>query len=535
MTHSHTQQTINEALKPWKSIFLPTKLSDTVSSFMKGFLAICIVASISLFSYSTLLTRPRWLSHSDPTFIHSDHTPKLGKVDTFIHSNHAKKLRKLDTFIQSDHAKKLRKLGDQEQTKTNISHIMFCLSGSAKTWNNRRHYTEQWWKPNTTRGFVFLDKKPNPNWLDNTSPLYIVSEDTSRFKYTSPYGSRSAVRIARVVKECFEMGLENVRWFVMGDDDTVFFVENLVAVLGKYDHNEMYYVGGNSESVEQDLIHSYSMAYGGGGFAVSYPLVAELVRILDGCVDRYAALYGSDQKIGGCMSEIGVVVTKELGFHQVDVRGDPYGLLAAHPVAPLVSLHHLDYVQALFPGLTQIDSLKKLIQVYNLDPGRILQQSFCYDLSRNWSISVSWGYTVQLYPTLVLAKELETPFQTFVSWRSWSQEPFTFNTRVMSSDPCERPVIYFLDQVEEVEMGQTRTTYKRFLGESRKECGQEDYVPVLSVEFVTVLAATFQPDMWKKAPRRQCCETVNSTIDGVDGVVYVRVRGCNRWETVTPP
>lgn len=103
----------------------------------------------------------------------------------------------------------------------------------------------------------------------------------------------------------------------MGDDDTVFFVENLVTVLGKYDHNEMHYIGGNSESVEQDVIHSYTMAYGGGGFAISYPLAAELVRVLDGCIDRYASFYGSDQKIGGCMSEIGVPVTKELGFHQV--------------------------------------------------------------------------------------------------------------------------------------------------------------------------------------------------------------------------
>lgn len=103
----------------------------------------------------------------------------------------------------------------------------------------------------------------------------------------------------------------------MGDDDTVFFVENLVTVLGKYDHNEMYYIGGNSESVEQDVIHSYTMAYGGGGFAISYPLAVELVRVLDGCIDRYASFYGSDQKIGGCMSEIGVPVTKEPGFHQV--------------------------------------------------------------------------------------------------------------------------------------------------------------------------------------------------------------------------
>ncbi|EAZ16907.1 hypothetical protein OsJ_32386 [Oryza sativa Japonica Group] len=35
-----------------------------------------------------------------------------------------------------------------------------------------------------------------------------------------------------------------------GDNDTVFFPDNLVAVLNKYDHAEMYYVGAPSESVE---------------------------------------------------------------------------------------------------------------------------------------------------------------------------------------------------------------------------------------------------------------------------------------------
>lgn len=106
----------------------------------------------------------------------------------------------------------------------------------------------------------------------------------------------------------------------MGDDDTVFFVENLVSVLGKYDHTQMYYIGSNSESVEQDLIHSYATAYGGGGYAISYPLAAELVRILDGCVDRYDSLYGGDQKVQACVSEIGVPLTNEHGFHQVSLR-----------------------------------------------------------------------------------------------------------------------------------------------------------------------------------------------------------------------
>lgn len=141
-----------------------------------------------------------------------------------------------------------------------------------------------------------------------------------------------AVRIARVVKESFELGFKNVTWFVMGDDDTVFFTENLVTVLAKYDHNQMYNIGGNSESVEQDVICSYSMAYGGGGFAISYPLAAELVKILDDCINRYHYLYASDQKVGGCMDEIGIPLTKELGFHQVYIclkshlKLDPFNL-----------------------------------------------------------------------------------------------------------------------------------------------------------------------------------------------------------------
>lgn len=121
-------------------------------------------------------------------------------------------------------------------------------------------------------------------------------------------------------------------------------------------------------------------------------------------------------------------------------RGDPYGLLAAHPVAPLVSLHHIDAVSPMFPSHTHLDSLKSLFRAYQVDPARILQQSFCYDHRRNWSISVSWGYTAQLYPWLVPAHILDTPLQTFQTWRSRSQGPFTFDTRQVTSDPCEQPV-----------------------------------------------------------------------------------------------
>ncbi|XP_043700833.1 uncharacterized protein LOC122651493 [Telopea speciosissima] len=519
MSPQSHRETSQDPFKSWK-IFTSKadRNGEILTLLMKGALLVFFFASIYFVFFSAFSNQTRWFRCPECDGIIRNYG-RRGEIPVIFN--------------------------DQDHETTNISHIQFGIGGSVKSWKDRRHYSELWWKPNITRGFVWLDQPwpENETWPE-ASPPYQVSEDSSRFKYTSWYGTRSAVRIARIVLESFRLGLENVRWFVMGDDDTVFFVENLVTVLSKYDHRQMYYIGGNSESVEQDVIHSYGMAYGGGGFAISYPLAAELVRVLDGCIDRYASFYGSDQRIQACLTEIGVPVTKELGFHQVDIRGDPYGLLAAHPVAPLVSLHHLDYVKPLFPaekpteavkGRSQVESMRKLRDAYEMDPGRTLQQSICYDLERNWSLSIGWGYTAQLYPSLLTAKELQTTLQTFQTWRSWSNEPFTFNTRRLSSDPCDRPIFYFFDQVQvevEVEVeyvGRTLTTYKRFVPEPNKDCDNPQYVPLLAVQSIKVSAPRLNPDHWKKAPRRQCCEIVE-----VGSVVEARIRSCHQGESVTP-
>eukprot|EP00257_Ricinus_communis_P026606 XP_025014020.1 uncharacterized protein LOC8274863 [Ricinus communis] len=277
---------------------------------------------------------------------------------------------------------------------TNISHILFCVGGSATTWKTRSRYSSLWWNSNKTRGSVWLDESPSVKPESEMPSLQyrISNPEWKKFKFSS---SRSAVRIARIINDSFKLRLRNVRWFVMGDDDTVYYTENLVSVLAKYDHNQMWYIGGNSESVEQDVMHSYDMAFGGGGFAISYPLAEKLVNILDDCLDRYYYFYGSDQRIWACISEIGVPLTREVGFHQFDIRGSAYGILAAHPPAPLVSLHHLDNVDTLFPNKNQLDSLKSLNSAYQIDPPRILQQAVCEDYSRNGRYH-SMGLHIQL-------------------------------------------------------------------------------------------------------------------------------------------
>lgn len=269
-------ETSYDLFRASKFFAFPEKPADLLVLLLRLGLAVCLIASVSLALYSAFSTPSQW---------------RLPDRSS-------------------------RYVSDEKAGPTNISHLLFGIAGTVKTWRERSRYSELWWNPNTTRGFVWLEEEPGDSVSrqGGISVPYRISEDWSQFKYTS---SQSAVRISRIVIESFRLGLPNVRWFVMGDDDTVFFRENLVSVLGSYDHNQMYYIGENSESAEQDALHAYDMAFGGGGFAISYPLAAQLVKVFDGCLDRYYNFYGSDQRVWACVGEIGVSLTKQSGFHQV--------------------------------------------------------------------------------------------------------------------------------------------------------------------------------------------------------------------------
>lgn len=149
---------------------------------------------------------------------------------------------------------------------TNVSHIKFVLVGSLKTWKQRRAYTEAWWRPNENRGNIFLDSPPSEEFLPwpETSPHLQVNEDATKLAVYPKLANPIEARIFRSVLDSFRLGdNKNVRWFVIADDDTLFFVDNLVEVLAKYDHAKHYYIGMYSEAVISNFPFSFDMAYGG--------------------------------------------------------------------------------------------------------------------------------------------------------------------------------------------------------------------------------------------------------------------------------
>ncbi|KAL4569772.1 hypothetical protein LXL04_025415 [Taraxacum kok-saghyz] len=423
--------------------------------------------------------------------------------------------------------------GDPFSSSTSLDHIVFGIASNAKSWPKRKEYVKMWWKPDRMRGCVFLDVP-----LDNKTASYdasllppvYISDDTSRFRYTWRGGLRSAIRVARVVSETVALNHSNVRWFVFGDDDTVFFPENLVKTLSKYDHELRYFIGSSSESFIQNRFFSFSMAFGGAGFAISYPLAKTLAKVLDSCLERYPHLYGSDGRISSCLAELGVGITREPGFHQMDMTGDPFGVLAAHPMSPLVSLHHTDYMEPMFPNMTSRDSMRHLYKAAELDPQRILQQTVCYDRWFSWTISVSWGYAIEVFGTHVLLPDVLRVPATFQPWKKGNvlNSLFSFDMREHNKDPCRRPVVFHMNKTF-LEGDQTTSIYRMM---KRENCTADLGSP-RRIRMIKVHAQKLTLNLKQlQAPKRQCCDVLPTSRQET---LEIGIRECHEDELIHMP
>jgi len=132
----------------------------------------------------------------------------------------------------------------------------------------------------------------------------------------------------------------------------------------------------------------------------------------------------------------------------MDIRGNAMGMLAAHPQTPLVSIHHMDIIYPIFPGLTKYASIDHLLEAAKVESTSVLQQSMCYAQGQKWSFSISWGYVVQVYKGFLAPRELETPLRTFSTIkRGNTKAEFPFNTREPPKEPCKRPSMFYMKSV----------------------------------------------------------------------------------------
>ncbi|KAF5179535.1 fringe-like protein [Thalictrum thalictroides] len=424
-------------------------------------------------------------------------------------------------FLFERHSKKI-------YTTTNISHVVFGIAGSANTWRVKRPYIDTWWRPNITRGLLWLERTPGAENLPwpSSSPPFRISEDIEKFKEYNRHGMRNAIRMARVILETFREMNKDVRWYVMTDDDTILFVDNLVELLGKYDHNKYYYIGENSECVASNYDYSFQMAFGGAGYALSFPLAKALVKHLDHCLMRYPTLYGSDHIVQSCIADLGVTLTHEQGFHQIDLHGDISGKLSAHPPVPLLSLHHLDYVEPIFPSMNRYEALNHLMEAATVDSSRPLQQSICYNKQSNWTFSISWGYSAQIYEKIHPPSFLERPLQTFYPWKGTGRPQYMFHPRPMSRDPCEAPHFFFFDLIEKAGGSEIISNYVRRSPRMLPACSQSGNHTADMIMRIRVFSPATR---FNWIGRRECCDYIRVINKNV---TEVKIRECMKDEIV---
>lgn len=209
------------------------------------------------------------------------------------------------------------------------------------------------------------------------------------------------------------------------------------------------------------------------------------------------------------MAELGVPLTKELGFHQYDVYGNLFGLLAAHPVTPFVTLHHLDVVEPIFPNATRVQALRKLMVPMNIDSAGLIQQSICYDKARHWTVSVSWGFAVQVFRGMLSPREVEMPSRTFLNWyRRADYTAYAFNTRAVARNPCQKAFVFYMSRTRLDNF--TNQTVSEYLRHRVPHPGckwkmanpdQLDRVEVYKKP---------DPQLWDRSPRRNCCRVLDT-------------------------
>ncbi|KAI9071264.1 hypothetical protein K1719_046770 [Acacia pycnantha] len=305
-------------------------------------------------------------------------------------------------------------------------------------------------------------------------PPVVVSADTSKFPYTFKRGLRSAIRVARVVKEVVDRNEPDVRWW--------------------------FYIGAIQRAMSR--------------------------MVLDSCLRRYSHLYGSDARIYSCVAELGIALTHEPGFHQVDLRGALLGLLAAHPLSPLLSLHHLDIVEPLFPRMNNTQALEHLFEAANVDPHRILQQAVCYDRSKALTVSVSWGFAIQVFQGNEFLPDTLPVQRTFTPWNRGriADAHFMFNLRDYPKDPCRRPTIFFLKSVTTTRKGIWTNYTRHVVG----HCFESN--PMKQLKQIGVFARKLEPDIEQmKAPRRQCCDVLPNSEESMN----INIRQCGTNELIS--
>jgi hypothetical protein len=201
---------------------------------------------------------------------------------------------------------------------------------------------------------------------------------------------------------------KDIKWFAVGDDDTVWFRNNLLHILRQYNSSNSIYLGDISDKKYQIEIFGDYFAYGGGGVLLSRPLTLLFSQHFQEC-KRFTNIYGGDGMIGKCITEvIKVNLTKNNHFHQMDHHGDMTGYMESG-LDGLASLHHMFASWRPFPDdhTNQVNETVYLLQLaYTTFNEKFLKRYVRMNHKTNQTLLLTMGYTFSLFNRILSQEDL---------------------------------------------------------------------------------------------------------------------------------
>ncbi|KAI4274219.1 MAG: hypothetical protein L6R35_006343 [Caloplaca aegaea] len=226
----------------------------------------------------------------------------------------------------------------------NASTMMFGMATTLERLDDSSHHIARWLAHTKAKMFVVIIKPEKGTeasdeqiavkqgvMRDQGMDITLVRPLTKGELYTESYFS--------LVRVMYTHRTDASSWFVLMDDDTFFpSMQALLAMLGKYDSKEQYWIGGVSEQWWSVGRYGW-MGFGGAGIFLSQGLAAVLDEEYDICITEMHKAAGGDVRVMRCVyGHTETKLTYETGLHQMDISGDLSGVYESGRF-PL-SLHH---------------------------------------------------------------------------------------------------------------------------------------------------------------------------------------------------
>lgn len=293
--------------------------------------------------------------------------------------------------------------------KYNIEEIYFLLTTNTQRIHHTKLLIQFWSKYKNIQCIIFFEEEDflKREYLKEyleTNEVSCQIQTTNIQRYEERYFQLIQFGLNYIIKQN-----KTFQWFAIGDDDTIWFINNLLNTLKQYNSSKFIYLGNISDRNQSVYHHGDFYAYGGAGILLTKPLVLLISQYSSRCLKQFKNSFGGDEIIGKCITKLlNISLTKNKYFHQIDHEDDIHGLLQSG-INGLVTLHHIFSLWEPFPSehfIYEKDIINIIYIAYQIYQQDFLKTFFKINFQKNQTLLLTIGYSFTLFNSILSIEQL---------------------------------------------------------------------------------------------------------------------------------